>query len=189
VGGDHEFIDQKGRSLGWSNLPETNAEIQRFLLGGIALIHHPCTLIRRSALIQIGGYNEDMVSSEDLDLWLRLGEIGRLANLKTPVLKYRLHPKSATHRDQARQWADAKAACERAWLRRGINGEFIRDYTDRLNQHEFLFNCGWIGVTTHQRDMAIEYGVRAVQVRPISRSSWKLLLVALMMPMRQEDFP
>lgn len=186
VGGDHEFIDQKGRSLGWSDLPATDAEIQRLLLGGIALIHHPCTLIRRAALSQIGGYNEEMVSSEDLDLWLRLGELGHLANLKTPVLRYRLHPNSATHSDQARQRADASAACERAWSRRGISGEFIRDYTDRLNQHQFLLDCGWLGVTTNQRDMALEYAVQAVRVRPISRSSWKLLLSALMMPMRPE---
>ena len=72
------------------------SEIQRLLLGGISLLHHPCTMARREALLQAGGYDESMVASVDLDLWLRLGEIGKLANLPEVLLHYRLHPRSVT---------------------------------------------------------------------------------------------
>jgi len=185
VGGAHELIDQKGYLLGCFILPESDAEIQKSLLGGIALIHHPCTMIRRSALLAIGGYDETMVCSEDLDLWLRLGEIGELANLKDVVLQYRLHPKSSTYREQEQQKIEAMRACERAWLRRGIRGEFMRGYTDRLNQHEFLLQCGWTGFAANQWGMAIHYGLRAILARPASRSSWKLLLLALLLPLKR----
>jgi glycosyltransferase involved in cell wall biosynthesis len=61
---------------------------------------------------------------EDLDLWLRLGEVGQRANLRELVLRYRLHTKSVSEQNYARQRQNARIACENAWERRGIEGTF-----------------------------------------------------------------
>lgn len=189
VGGALDWINEQGRFLGHCDVPETDTEIQRLLLGGISLLHHPCTMARRSALMQVGGYDETMVASVDLDLWLRLGEIGELANLPETVLQYRLHSKSITHAKQMRQSQDALAACQRAWSRRNIEAEFIRQPADHLKQHRFWLRCGWNNFLDGQREVARYCGIRAVATQPSDWEAWKLLACALIKPIPLKPNP
>lgn len=183
VGGAIDWIDEKGYRLGHSPMPSEDAELQRLMLGGISLLHHPTAMMRRSAVVQVGGYDETMIASSDLDLWLRLGEIGKLANLPDTVLLYRLHGESITQAKQDRQAKDALAACQRAWTRRGIQGQFIRQPADHLNQLDFWLKYGWQGFCNQQRDVAKRCGIRAVTTQPRSIEAWRLLACALIKPL------
>jgi len=182
LGGALDWIDAQSRLIGHCPMPQTDAELQQLLLGGISMLHHPTAMIRRSALLQVGGYDETMEASADLDLWLRLGEIGQLANLPNTVLQYRLHTNSITHAKQAQQAIDALAACQRAWKRRGIQGEFIRQPADHLNQQRFWLRCGWDGFAAGERDIARRCGLRAISTQPLNLEAWKLLAYALIKP-------
>lgn len=51
---------------------------------------HPSVMFRRSAVKAVGGYRLDLL--EDYDLWLRLSERFELANLREPLVLYRIHP-------------------------------------------------------------------------------------------------
>lgn len=183
VGGAFERIDEKGRFIDHCKPPQLDAEIQPILLRGMSYLHHPCTMVRRSAMLAVGGYDESMVGSSDLDLWLRLSEIGQLANLPDCVLRYRMHLHSLTYRKKSRQCQDAQAACERAWKRRGIQGEFIREANDFMKQHDFLLRCGWGSFNRGERNMAIDCGLKAITVRPFDVDSWRLFVCALIKPM------
>ncbi len=183
VGTAFDRIDAKGRFLDHCDPPQTDAEIQTLLIGGTSLLLHPATMLRRSPALAVGGYNETMVGSSDLDLWLRLGEVGQLANLSETLMLYLLHPNSITYRKQVRQTQDAKAACQRAWERRGIQGEFTRGAIDSLVQYEFLLRCGWLGFNRGDRSMAIDYGLKAISSRPRNLQGWKLLACALIKPL------
>lgn len=183
VGGAIDWINEKGNLLGHCSMPVENAELQQLLLGGISMLHHPTAMMRRSALLQVGGYNETMIASSDLDLWLRLGELGKLANLSDTVLRYRLHRQSITQAKQDQQAKDALDACQRAWERRGIAGQFIRQPADHLNQLEFWLKYGWQGFCHQQRDVARRCGIRAVATQPQSMEAWKLLACALIKPL------
>ena len=44
-----------------------------------------------NAVESVGGYRSQLIAAEDLDLWLRLAERGKLANLPEALLFYRLH--------------------------------------------------------------------------------------------------
>jgi hypothetical protein len=81
-------------------------------------IHHPTAMIRRDALRSVGGYREAFVVVQDYDLWLRLSERTRLANLCDRVLRYRFHPEQATSRNVELAflctWSARHAARERA---------------------------------------------------------------------------
>jgi hypothetical protein len=55
------------------------------------------------ALALAGGYRASFELAEDMDLWLRLAEIGELANLDVNVLRYRLHGASMTRTYAASQ--------------------------------------------------------------------------------------
>lgn len=191
VGGSYQLIDEAGRLvLNRFAVPEADAEVQAQLLAGFGGMHHPCLLIRRSAMLQVGGYTETMVTGSDIDLCLKLGEVGQLANLKDPVLQYRVHCQSLTERNHTRPQEEVRAACERAWKRRGIAGEFKavsprRPGNDRQSQLAYALLYGWWAFSSRQRQTAIHYGWRAVQLSPFDLKAWKLFACALLKPLPQ----
>ncbi|MGC4031251.1 MAG: glycosyltransferase [Tepidisphaeraceae bacterium] len=124
LGGGYELIDQHGRLLTTLTPPTDNAALQQQCLDGTTPICHPLAMFRRDAALQVGGYDESYAVAQDLDLWLRLGEVGELACLPDVILQYRMHEKSVSERKQAQQVANMKRTCETAWMRRGTQGIF-----------------------------------------------------------------
>ena len=182
-----EMIDEKGRFLTLLRLPETDQDIQCLALAGHGSITHPCAMIRHESLVNVGGFDPDFYMAEDLDLWLRLGEIGQLANLREPVLKYRLHSHSISGQNPSQHRAAARKACERAWQRRGIRGNFEasdpwRPGSDRDSRLKFMLMYGWWAFNSRERQTAIIYGWRAIQARPFKSDGWKLFACALLKP-------
>ena len=53
-------------------------------------------MIRKDVLDTVGAYDPQQILADDLDLWFRIGIHHRFANLETPLLKYRVHARSAT---------------------------------------------------------------------------------------------
>jgi glycosyltransferase involved in cell wall biosynthesis len=58
-------------------------------------------LLRRDLALQIGGYNESLRKSEDLDLWIRMLEHGSFAALPDVSLRYRIHAEQAVSNAKA----------------------------------------------------------------------------------------
>ncbi len=188
ISGAQELIDEAGRFLTCLQLPENDQDIQSLALAGHGSMAHPGVMIRRTALVTIGGYDETMTLAHDLDLWLRLGEIGKLANLRNPVMQYRLHNKSLSERYCMKQRREAKLACEKAWKRRGITGHFEatepwRPGPDRTSRLFFTLKYGWWAFNSRQRGTAIHYGLRAITINPFKLESWKLLIAAIVKPL------
>lgn len=193
VGGTYQFIDEAGRLLLRNFiLPQEDQEIQAQLLAGYGGMHHPCLMIRRSAMEQVGGYTETMTNGSDIDLCLKLGEVGKLYNFQKPVLKYRVHAQSLTERNYLRPREEVYAACQRAWLRRGIQGEFKatqprRPGRDRVSQSESAVLYGWWAFNSQQRWTAFLYGLRAIRLLPFSLEGWRLVICALIKPLPEEQ--
>jgi len=126
LGGAIELIDEQGAPL-HSPAPVCGDEaVQREALRGRTPICHPAAMFRTEAVRAVGGYHDDAYPAEDLDLWLRLGEVGKLDNLPETILRYRLHEASISVRKRERQIAKMRLACERAWARRAIaDGVFL----------------------------------------------------------------
>ena len=59
------------------------------------MVYHPAVIYRRKAVLDLGGYPPNYPDAEDLDLFLRLAEVGQIVNLPEPLLKYRNHPAKA----------------------------------------------------------------------------------------------
>ncbi|MEM8758085.1 MAG: hypothetical protein AAGF47_09930, partial [Planctomycetota bacterium] len=81
----------------------------------------PISLRRRKRSRHIGGYRAEAYPAEDLDLFLRLSEIGRIDNLPSPVLKYRMHGQSISVTLSDQQRAKMREVCDDAHRRRGIS--------------------------------------------------------------------
>lgn len=52
-------------------------------------LYHPSVMLRREAILELGGYRSDFHNSEDYDLWLRASRRTELANIPVPLLRYR----------------------------------------------------------------------------------------------------
>ncbi|MBF2072891.1 MAG: glycosyltransferase [Synechococcales cyanobacterium C42_A2020_086] len=187
VGGAQDWIDDAGRFLLHHPEAETDAEIQQLALSGQTPINHPSAMMRRTAVLQVGGYDEALHPSEDLDLWLKLGEIGQLANLPETVLQYRQHDRSVSERLQTLQTEQRRRCCERAWERRGITGSFHESEPwrpiDPPSRLRFMTMYGWWFFHAGKRNAAIIYGLKAIRALPTAVDGWKLLACALLKPM------
>jgi len=185
VGGWFQLIDHRGRFLTTLEIATDDQTIQQAALAGHGSICHPTAMIRRSAMLQIGGYDENLMPAEDVDLWLKLGEVGQLANLSVPVLKYRLHSRSVSAQACALQRQQARKACELAWQRRNISGKFEADHLwrpgeDRQSRHRFMLQYGWWAFQSGNRSTAAIYGLKAIRLLPHQTEGWKLVACALL---------
>jgi len=189
VGGHFELIDERGRLLTRLRPPSDDATIQQLLLRGHTAICHPAAMMRRDAVVRVGGYDAYFKTTQDLDLWLRLGEIGRLGNVPEVVLKFRQHGGSVSETRGEEQRRFGREAVERAWKRRGITGGTFeaaqpwRPGSDRRSRHAFALRYGWWGFNSAARDTALAYGLKAVAIAPWKPAGWKLLAAALLKPM------
>jgi GT2 family glycosyltransferase len=121
VGSNFLLIDRSGWPLWYSNQAAEHEEIDRRHVDGRGgSVAHPSAMLRRSCLTSIGGYNVDMEPAEDLDLFLRLAETGKLANLPDRLLRYRMHDKNVSSQRQDEQRAKSLVALNQACQRRGL---------------------------------------------------------------------
>ena len=92
VGSNVLYIDDADLPFYVSDLPTTHEEIEEgLLLGRGEYIRHPTALFPTAAVREVGGYRKQAEWAEDLDLYLRLAEKGRLANVPDVLLHYRIH--------------------------------------------------------------------------------------------------
>jgi len=182
--GQVDFIDQKDRFLITIPSPCDHEGIEEKMLRGHNTIWHSGCMFRRNAAEQIGGYSEDFDAAIDLDLCLRLGEIGRLGNSMDRVIQYRLHRKSVSAKRRQYQRDMAKVACDRAAQRRGIEPcfdaeEMWRPGSDRSSRHDFALRFGWWAFNSGEKKTARAYGYAAVATLPWRIDGWRLLVCSI----------
>lgn len=86
------------RYVAWQNRLLADAAIRRDLLVESPLVH-PSVVLRRSAVLALGGYTEEPVP-EDYELWLRGARAGwRFAKCPEVLLEWRDRPDRLTRRD------------------------------------------------------------------------------------------
>lgn len=180
----HDLIDERGRLLKLLKTPVDNETIQDRALKGHGSICNPTSMIRRQPFVDLGGYSEDLPVAEDLDSWLRLGEVGNLGNVPECLAQYRLHSHSISEQKCQLERDCAKIACARAWKRRGIEGSFEaghmwRPGKDRGSRHHFATEYGWWAFQSQQFRTAASYGWRAIRLKPWHPGGYKLWAVAV----------
>jgi hypothetical protein len=74
--------------------------------------------MRRDTYLAVGGYRAAFTRSQDYDLWLRISERSRCANLKQILVKYRLHPHQASINKRKHQTYCSLAARASAAVRK-----------------------------------------------------------------------
>lgn len=95
VGTQALLIDEKGMIIRSVTLPTESMVIRWHALFENCL-YHPSVMIRKEVLEEAGYYNEKAATIEDFDLWSRIQRIADLANLREPLLRYRVNSGSIT---------------------------------------------------------------------------------------------
>jgi len=57
---------------------------------------HPSIILRKNKVLEVGKYDEKLPLTQDYDLYFRLGNVGKLANLSNVLLKLRTHTDSSS---------------------------------------------------------------------------------------------
>lgn len=178
VGSCAAAIDEDGNRLGDYSTPLTHEAIEASHLRGDSAIHHPSVMFRADIVRDLGGYRE-LVPCEDFDLWLRLGEVGRLANLPERLITKRLFAGSivATTLDKRQRVLERIMA--EAWQRRRLPGEPPPPPQPIADRADLFRQWGWMALRAGHVRTSRRYALKAVKAQPFRGASWRLVACSL----------
>ena len=113
-------MDVDSEPLGIVQLPQDHDAIVRNLLSRATGLFQPASILRKDAFLKVGGFRNEYQWLEDHDLWLRLSQVGRLANTHQVLLYYRQHASSASWQKSHRQREMMTELLRQAFLDRNM---------------------------------------------------------------------
>lgn len=95
VGGVMEIMNQHGEVISQRKYKNSDEEIRKniFLYSPFS---HPLVMFRKSILDKVGFYNPAYAPADDYELFFRIGNVSKFANLNDVILRYRVIPSSIT---------------------------------------------------------------------------------------------
>lgn len=181
VGAQALLVDAVGDPIAcWGGTRFSHEEIDRELLRGGWPIINSTHMMRTAVAQAVGGYR-DFPTSEDHDLYLRLAEVGRLANLPETLAHYRVHLASNVHTRQSNAEAVLHTILRDAFRRRGLpeprEEELPRATV--LSPLDGRRNWAWWALRAGNLQTARKHAWRAFFQSPASSHSWRLLYCTL----------
>jgi len=95
LGSAMDLIDERGGYLRTDTFPTSPEAVASELLHRDCVLH-PAVMARTAVLRTVGGYRTSARYAEDYDLWLRIAEVGAIANLPEVLMSYRMHSVKAS---------------------------------------------------------------------------------------------
>jgi glycosyltransferase involved in cell wall biosynthesis len=182
LGAQIELIDPLGLKIALDSRKLNHDEIDAELLAGKGgAVVHPVCMLRIDALRKLRAYREQYNNSEDLDLFLRLAEVGRIANLPDVLLKYRRHPESVSHQKYENQWRLKKQIVAEAYQRRGLKMPEDWTFTPWKPKPVViqLREWAWAALKAGKIGAARKHAMSVFKKAPFSSDSWRLMFCAL----------
>lgn len=104
---DTDIIDQKGakKSDHWFNLVTPNIDFKRpgksffdLMFQNLNLVCCPSVIARRDCYEQVGGFDDRLPFSPDMEMWMRISLFYDVAYLSQSLMQYRFHESNETRR-------------------------------------------------------------------------------------------
>lgn len=188
VGGQALAIDAEGDPLYQIRTSLEHGELEATILGRTPVsrgtIVSPSAMMRREAVLKVGKFRRDFEPAEDRDLWLRLSEVGRLANLPDVILQYRMHDGCVSITRAEVQYRNACRAIREACERRGLSTTepiemwSLEERTKGLRDHDS--RRALAAARSGYSRTARKYVRRVISRRPWDRRAWKAMLISLL---------
>jgi glycosyltransferase involved in cell wall biosynthesis len=189
VGSSVLIMDEQGRDIYVDEAPTDHDEIEKIFFAGRGAICHPTVMMRAWAVRQVGGYREQYGELDvDVDLFLRLGEVGKLANIRYPLLRYRWHLNSMSHRlnpvvASVTRAALIKETCHRrgmAEIRLPTLAPAERQMNDRDLTIEHYHRWSVEAAKYGRFAIARKYALAALRLEPRRKKCWWVLCNSLL---------
>jgi len=150
VGSNARLIDENGKCMGRAVYPRSHKSlVERLTISFRSVFPHSSVFFRKSIVMQEGGYVENFVRSQDYDLYLRLSEKYRIANIDEFLVKIRLNFSGATYYDD-NQLIMGLAALISHYRREADLSDYSK--TDDSNWHSLLSSVrAWVSETGWDR--------------------------------------
>jgi glycosyltransferase involved in cell wall biosynthesis len=97
VGTAYYLMDSWGRLIGHVHVVTEPIVVRWRLLFGNP-IGAPTVMIRREVFEKVGGFDETIICSEDMEMWGRVCAYGKIGQIDQPLTKYRVHQSSLSRR-------------------------------------------------------------------------------------------
>jgi glycosyltransferase involved in cell wall biosynthesis len=176
------LIDPEDRPIcDKEDIAESHDEIDRLLLNlGWPLVH-PALMLRTEPVRKIGGWNERYHTVEDHDLFLKLGEIGRMHNLQETLFLYRQHFKSTVYTTMSKQRKNIVEIVTAAYQRRGlpVPAHIVDEPPTYLTTAQHQRNWVWLALRDGHSNTARHHAWQALKATPLSKESWSALFCSL----------
>lgn len=165
----------------FGGIPDHDAIDSEHMAGRGGALANPTALIKKSALLSVGGYCEDNAAAHDIDLYLRLAEVGLLANLPEILLLYRQHSESMGYKRASEQILDARKAVRAAKVRRNIldnnaSPELRPEVPTIVEQHR---KWAWWALNGGNFKTARKHAFKAFAMMPTAKENIRLLACVL----------
>lgn len=185
LGGQMRWVDPDGLYVCNRFGHLTHEEIEAAHFGGKgSVIGHSSVMMRADAARRAGGYREGFDPAEDFDLWLRLAELGRLANLPDVVVSYRLHASSISHSGPDRMWRATRRAVAEACARRGLRAPVWCNpevpLPPRAPPEAGWIACAW---AAGNYSGALRLAIKALRRHPTDPQVWRRAALAALGPL------
>ena len=176
VGSFMRYVSSDGRVLGRAGQRVDDADQPRIARGELVPFPTSSVVVRRAALEAVDGFDAGFRhGSEDLDLFARLAQRGRVACVPEVLGSYRIHPASAMARDRRRINAEARFV-RRRLAARAAGGdltfdEFWQSYRPGWHERrqdlvEVLYRSAALWYGERRPTRAIGYGLLALLADP-----------------------
>ncbi len=200
------YIGPLGEDLGtWEPSPAVEEATEALRCGTLqglrGLGGHGTAMFRRSDYLRAGGYREQFYFAQDLDLWLRLTEAGKLGLVPKVLYEWRMSPGSITGRFRDQQVRTASLILDLARIRAQGHDEsalmaqaaLIRPGPEEPapRKRDLAAGLYFIGkrLLDRQDRRAVAYLRRAAFAKPWGIRSWIALLAATRLGLRREHKP
>lgn len=136
-------------------------------------LNHNAVIYLRSAVLAAGGYRPAFAHAEDYDLWLRLSQVTRMANLPDQLCSYRLYPGQVSDRHLIAQAYNAGVAylCHLERTAGRPDPMATRDRILPMDELDAVFGAG---AAARVRRRVIERSLYAPQA--LATDGWPMLL-------------
>jgi len=159
----------------------SHQEIDRGLLEEKGqFIYHPSVIFRKAIVDQLGGYRKEYPHVEDLDLFLRISELGKIENLREPLLKYREHFNKVGHLHRNEQMTEINDVIKETYARRKLTYKKTPISPSPIhNEIDSWKIWAWWALKAGNVKSARKYMLKSLFSSPFSLDSWRLLYCVL----------
>ncbi len=179
IGARTQLIDKDDDGICEWPLPLTHQEIDSWHINGLGgAIIFPSSMMRKKKVLDINAFDVSLTGAEDLDIFLKLAEVGSLANINTVCLCYRQHIDSICHekKDQIRK--DTQRVVDAASQRRGLNPVILESTKANSKKPEIYSKWVWWSLKGGNKQTARKYALKSIMLAPTNLSYWKALFCA-----------